>query len=147
VTGRRHVPPSRLRYEHTHPTIAVHCDVETKARLIALREATGLSLGALVKQALGVLEPDLRAARQSGFAAGLADGRRAGELAGRAAGIEEGRKAGYTSAVRRYRITFPCPKCGKLMPVVVGSDQAADARAALVESEWEHTQCPDVAEQ
>ncbi len=50
MTTRRHVPPSRLRYEASHPTVAVHCDVETKARLVALREATGLPLGALVKQ-------------------------------------------------------------------------------------------------
>jgi hypothetical protein len=146
MTVRRDVPPSRLRYEAAHPTVAVHCDVETKARLLALREATGLSLGALVKQGLGVLEPDLESARRAGYAAGKAIGRAVGQREGRTAGIAEGRKSGHAEAVNLYRITYPCPKCRKLVPVVAGSDQAADARTALIEAGWEHTECPDVPE-
>jgi hypothetical protein len=142
MTTRRHVPPSRLRYEASHPTVAVHCDVETKARLVALRDATGLPLGALVKQALSVLESDLEAARQAGFAAGFADGRRVGEVAGRAAGVEEGRKAGFAEAVRRYRITYPCSRCGKLIALAVGSEAADDAREAITDAGWHHGECP-----
>jgi hypothetical protein len=141
MTTRKHVPPSRLRYEASHPTVAVHCDVETKARLVALREATGLPLGVLVKQALTLLEADLEAARRAGFAAGLAQGRRVGELAGRAAGGEESRKAGFAEAVRRYRITYPCATCGKLIAVTIGSPDAKAAREALIEAGWSHADC------
>ncbi len=139
---RGHVPPSRLRYEAAHPTVAVHCDLETKARLIALRDATGFSLGELVKQALDLLERDVELARRNGFDKGLVEGRRAGREEGRAAGLEEGSKAGFAEAVRRYRLTYPCKSCGKLLVVRVGSDEAADARQALIDAGWAHGECP-----
>lgn len=142
MTARRHVPPSRLRYEATHPTVAVHCDLETKARLIALRDETGLSLGELVKRALGLLERDVESARRDGFNKGLVEGRRAGREEGRTAGLEEGRKAGFAEAVRRYRITYPCGKCGKLMAVTVGSGDANAARQAVIDAGWSHGECP-----
>ena len=142
MTARRHVPPSRLRYDAAHPTVAVHCDLETKARLIALRDATGLSLGELVKQALELLERDVESARRDGFNKGLVEGRRAGREEGRTAGLEEGRKAGFAEAVRRYRITYPCGRCGKLIAVEVGSEEASEARQALIDARWGHRECP-----
>jgi hypothetical protein len=141
MTVRRHVPPSRLRYEAAHPTVAVHCALETKARLIALRDATGLSLGELVKQALGLLERDVESARQEGFNKGLVEGRRAGREEGRTAGVAEGRKAGFAEAVHRYRITYPCSRCGKLIAVDVGSVDAKAARQALIDARWRHGKC------
>jgi hypothetical protein len=142
VTARKHVPPSRLRYQAAHPTVAVHCDAETKARLVALRDATGLSLGQLVKQNLGLLERDVGAARRAGFVEGHVKGRREGVEEGRIAGVKEGHKAGFAEAVRRYRITYPCKNCGKLMAVTVGSEEASDARQALIDAGWAHGECP-----
>jgi hypothetical protein len=161
MTSIRRVPPSRLRYEAAHPTVGVHCDVETKARLVALRDATGLSLGALVKQALGVLERDVDTARRIGRRQGLVEGRRAGRDLGRTvgfeegrragrdegltAGFEEGREAGFADAVRRYRITYPCNMCGKLLAVEVGSEVANQARQALINARWAHRECPSAS--
>jgi flagellar biosynthesis/type III secretory pathway protein FliH len=139
---RRNEPPSRLRYEAAHPTVAVHCDAETKARLVALREATDLSLGSLVKQALGVLERDVGAARSAGAAQGREAGRRSGLAEGRLAGREEGRQAGFAEARRRYRITYPCAKCGKDLDLTAGSEDAKAARQALIDAEWAHDECP-----
>jgi hypothetical protein len=151
VTARTHVPPSRLRYEAAHPTVAVHCDLETKARLIALRDVAGLSLGELVKQALELLERDVESARRDGFNKGLLEGPRAGREEGRTAGLEEGRtagleegrKAGFAEAVRSYRIAYPCASCGKLMAMKVGSGDAAAARQAVIDARWSHGDCPD----
>jgi hypothetical protein len=139
MTSRRHVPPSRLRYEATHPTVAVHCDPETKARLVALQEATGLSLGALVKQALGLLERDVDAARQIG----LAEGRRVGVAEGLIAGRAEGRKLGFAEAAARYGVRFPCAVCGGLISIRVGSDAAKFMVKALVDAGWGHAECID----
>jgi Ribbon-helix-helix protein, copG family len=141
VTARRHVPPSRLRYEATHPTVAVHCDVETKARLVALREATGLSLGELVKQALGLLERDVDVARQIGLADGRAEGRSLGVEEGHVVGEAEGYNLGFAEADARYRVCYPCAVCGSLISILVDSAEAKVMVKALVDARWAHAAC------
>ncbi len=137
MTARRHVPLSRLRYEAKHPTVAVHCDLETKARLVALREATGLSLGALVKQALGLLERDVDVARQIG----LAEGRSLGVEEGHFVGKAEGYNLGFAEADARYRVRYPCALCGSLISILVDSAEAKLMVKALVDARWAHAEC------
>ena len=66
----RHQPPSRIRYNQANPVIGVRVDRPTYTRLLALRETTGLSFGALFKDALGAIEKDVnqirRRAREEG---------------------------------------------------------------------------------
>ena len=68
-------------------------------------------------------------------------------LRARIAGVEEGRKAGFAEAVRRYRITYPCKRCGKLMVATVGSEDAEDARQALIDAGWAHGDCLEAGAQ
>jgi hypothetical protein len=51
-------PPSRVRYEESHPVIAVRVDEDTDAALRDLSKKTGKSLGALIKENLEVQKRD-----------------------------------------------------------------------------------------
>jgi hypothetical protein len=123
--AKRHQPPSRARYATQHPTIGVHCDRDTYQRLVALRERSGLSLGQLVKQELGVLEKDIDTVRTRAYAEGL----------------EAGRKAGYAHARSLYRPTYPCSICLGPVAIEPGSEEAKIAVAAVVEEGWAHAEC------
>jgi sugar phosphate isomerase/epimerase len=128
-TTKRHQAPSRLRYETANPVIGVRVDRETYDRLLKLRERSGLSFGAIIRDALAVVEKDVERIREHG----------------RRAGVELGRKLGYNDgwkeAKARYAVTFPCARCGKPIPLVAGSETAADAIAALAEHGWSHDEC------
>ncbi len=123
-------PPSRERYQAAHPTIGVHVNRETYARLVDLRERSGLSFGELVKQALGVVEAGIERSEQEAF--DLFD-----------AGHEDGHRTGYEKAVAAYRLTFLCSICRAGVPIEVpaGSPAAQAATAALVAAGWGHAEC------
>jgi hypothetical protein len=126
VAAKRHQPPSRTRYAAEHPTIGVHCDRETYQRLVALRERSGLSLGQLVKQELGVAEEDIDTVRERAYAEGF----------------EAGRKAGWTQARSLYRLTYACSVCRGPIAIESDSEQAKIATMALTAQGWHHVQCP-----
>jgi hypothetical protein len=120
VTSRKpkRQPPSRARYQSDHPTIGVHVDLATHAKLIELRERSGLSFGQLVRRALGVVEHDVEAAYEAAYSLGWADGER----------------EGWSQAV----LNFPCSVCGQPVEVRAGSEIARAAAAHLVERGWVH---------
>jgi hypothetical protein len=125
MASRRRQPPSRARYAARHPTIGVHCDLETYQRAAALRERSGLSFGQLFKQELGLAEKDTKRARALGYAEGL----------------EAGRRAGYAEARNLYRLTYPCFVCRRPMEVSVDSEEAKIAVAAITARGWGHDKC------
>ncbi len=96
--GKRQ-PPSRKRYQASHPSIGIHVDLPTHARLKKLRDESGMSYGYLVRRALGVVEKEVERIMRRGFNkgrhAGYAEGKRTGFAEGRKMGIEEARKSAY----------------------------------------------------
>lgn len=126
----RHQPPSRIRYNEANPVIGVRVDRATYTRLLALRAKTGLSFGALFKDALGVVEKDVDQIRSRA--------REEGKVVGRKIGHNEG----YKEAEARYRVTFQCPECDAEIPIIAGSETAAALSEALTERGWRHVSCP-----
>jgi len=131
---RRHEPPSRIRYNEANPVIGVRVDRATYSRLLGLRATTGLSFGALFKDALGAVEKDVDQIRSRA--------RDEGRVVGRKIGRNEGYKAGYTEAEAEYRVTFQCSGCDAKIPILAGSKMAAALTEALTERGWRHTSCP-----
>jgi predicted RNA-binding Zn-ribbon protein involved in translation (DUF1610 family) len=78
-------PPSRLRYEASHPTVTVRLSAEVHERLLKLRQTTGKSVADILREAVGVQEAS----------AGSAYDR------------------GYQAAKALYAVTWKCPVCGK----------------------------------
>lgn len=127
--AKRHQPPSRMKYNAANPVIGVRVDRATYDRLIKLREQTGLSLGAIVRDALDVVEKDVEQIRRLARQEGIEVGRKIGH------------NEGYKEAVARYRVTYPCDECEEDIALIAGSKSAAAASAALTERGWGHNSC------
>ncbi len=57
-TGKRkRVPPSRKRYEQTHPVVSARVDVETSKELQELKRVSGISVADLVRVGLERCSP------------------------------------------------------------------------------------------
>lgn len=118
----RHVPPSRRRYEETHPAVSVRVTLAERERLRAMHER-GISMGDILDAGLnGVKLTNEHTAKIR----------------------KEAYERGFTAAFERYAIRLPCPGCKK--PVVVEGDQALRAARKRVEGVFWHPGCWDTRE-
>jgi len=67
---RRSTPPSRRRYETSHPTVSFRVDLDLYARL---KEKANLSVADVLKVGLERCEPLVGEAHHTGFMGGLAE--------------------------------------------------------------------------
>ena len=88
-------PPSKVKYDHSHPTVSIRVDKKLKDELDELRTKEGKSLGDILREAVGKQLPNVEHAYQDGFAAGQANA------------------AFY----------FPCSKCGGLIQIISQEDK------------------------
>ena len=70
---RRPLPPSRERYERSHPTVSLRVDLDLYAQLKALKEKANLSVADVLKVGLERCEPLVGEAHHTGFMGGLAE--------------------------------------------------------------------------
>ena len=56
--------------------------------------------------------------------------------------IENGRKQGYSTAEDKFKIEYPCSRCGERITLLPGSDSAAVAIEFLGSEGWGHQICP-----
>mgnify|MGYP000680183026 CR=1 FL=1 len=70
---RRPTPPSRRRYEASHPTVSFRVDLDLYGELKALKEKANLSVADVLKVGLGKCEPLVGEAHHTGFMGGLAE--------------------------------------------------------------------------
>ena len=70
---RRPLPPSRQRYQQSHPTISLRVDRDLYAELKELKKTANLSVADVLKVGLGKSEPLVGEAFQNGFMSALAE--------------------------------------------------------------------------
>ena len=70
---RRLIPPSRRRYEASHPTVSFRVDLDLYAELKALKQTSNLSVADILKVALGKCTPLVGEAHHTGIMGGLAE--------------------------------------------------------------------------
>ena len=70
---RRSTPPSRRRYEASHPTVSFRVDLDLYAQLKGLKEKANLSVADVSKIGLGRCGPLVGEAFHNGFMGGLAE--------------------------------------------------------------------------
>ena len=70
---RRPLPPSRERYQRSHPTVSLRVDQDLYARLKELKGKANLSVADVLKVGLEKSEPLVGEAFQNGFMGGLAE--------------------------------------------------------------------------
>ena len=116
-----HKPPSRIKYEQSHPTLSCRLDKQAHDLLHKRLKDNGLSFADFVKSQLGVLElkiPDVKTIQKEAY------------------------QKGYTQAKNDYRIQLLCNKCGKPMSVSPDS-KLHKAMRDKFEGLWFHTSCLD----
>ena len=118
MARKRHVPPSRRRYEESHPTISVRVPRELHDRLVQLKQRSGKSVADVVREALDVQTPSVDQAYHRGHA------------------------KGFTTAEQWYRVDYRCCVCGGTLTIEGKEDKEAAARL-MREEGWAHRSCID----
>jgi len=107
-----HKPPSKIRYDESHPTVSVRVTRELYDQLKELREESGKSLGDILREALKLQAPSVKKAYQRG----------------------------YEAAKNEFAIFYKCSVCGGNLTVT--SEQAKAAVAQYMrEHGWGHSKC------
>ena len=70
---RRSIPPSRRRYEASHPTVSFRVDLDLYAQLKGLKEKANLSVADVLKVGLERCEPLAGEAFRKGFMSALSE--------------------------------------------------------------------------
>ena len=112
-----HKPPSRIKYEKSHPTISVRVSKELYDGLKNLMKITGKSMGDVLREALGKQMPSAKKAYQSG----------------------------YVAAKDLFAVSFHCCVCGG--QIALTSKEAKEAVAQYFKDHgWHHVGCKQTGE-
>jgi len=116
-----HKPPSRIRYEQSHPTVSCRLSKDTYALLKQrLEDLGGVSFADFVKDSLGLLELKMPDTEE----------------------IEEGARAeGYEEAKKDYRIWYLCNVCGEQIDVEPNDTSHKAIIGYMRKDRWGHQSC------
>ncbi len=130
---RRQVPPSRLRYEASHPTATVRVARELHNELKRLRETAGLSMAEVLKVGLEKAQASTQKTYEKGF--------KAGKKAGRQTGYRSGKSDGFEVATEKYAVSYYCARC-RYRHLTITTDKEKEAAANLMyEAGWHNPDC------
>ena len=118
-------PPSRVRYERSHPTVSCRVPRELYDRLEKARKTERRSFADFLKIGLGVVEAQAR--KEEGI---------------REQAYGEGYEGGYTKAQYTYVVTYRCNVCGQSITESTTAEKEA-IREYMNEHGWGHGECHD----
>ena len=113
---RKHVPPSRLRYEYENPTVSVRVSRQLFEELRALKARSGKGVGDVLREAIGAQAATVGDAYQHGF------------------------RDGSRRTMAQYRVDYRCSGCGGTLTVTAKAEKQAVA-AYMREHGWKHRDC------
>ena len=117
-------PPSRARYEQSHPTVSCRVPKDVYDRLTRAKQADRKSFTDILKVGLGLVELGVKKQAEA-----------------RKKGYDEGYKKGYADATILYKVTYHCSKCGQVIEIQnPNTKQAIDEY--MREKGWGHQTCP-----
>ena len=125
MAKKRHKPPSRIRYEKTHPVISVRMPKKWIDDLDAYLDEQGLSRGDFYRISLGKQKANYRRAYIQGYNKGY----------------NIGLNAEYEKGMQDWGIQFPCRICGELVYIPPNSDCHKAIIEFLRECGWAHAEC------
>jgi len=121
--NRKKKTPSRIKYEHNHPTVSFRVSKELKDRLEAVKKAEGKSNTDVLKVGVGLLEVKVSEEKEA-----------------KRQGYKEGFEKGYEEPKNRYMVPYPCYICVK--PIAITSPKTKEVVSKfLTEHGWGHTKC------
>ena len=133
TSKRRHVPPSRLKYEASHPTISIRVDRELYDELKALKDTTGLSVAQVLKVGLEKAQTSTGEAHEKGYRMGLQMGQKQG--------IQKGKIEGFEAAKKKYAVSYYCTYCGERHLTIESNEEKKAAAVMMSEAGWHDLAC------
>lgn len=110
------VPPSRVRYEKSHPALSIRVNQEVRQQIKDYQAKTGKSVADILKEAVGVQNGNYELAELNGH------------------------EEGFQDAKEKYCVTFPCSVCGE--EIEIASDKMRQAvRGYMIKHCWGHSAC------
>lgn len=109
---RAHRPPSRIRYDQTHPVLGTRVSRRDYDAVKAFQAKNGWSFAKFIRIALQ---------RESSK-------------------YDNAWKAGFAAAKHKYAVHYGCSVCGGLIPISTG-EEAQVAIEAMERAQWGHAQC------
>ena len=120
--NKKKIPPSRQRYEQTHPVVSIRLSREISESLEKFKQAHGLSLADILKLGLDKAKLDLEIAHSRG--------------------MEDGYLIGYGSAQDEYEVTYWCGHCrGRHLSITTEEEREAAANF-MYRAGWHDPDCP-----
>jgi len=105
-------PPSRAKYDLSHPTVSIRVNRELYDQLEAIRLVSGKSLGDILREAVDKQAPSTMGAYEDG----------------------------YDDAKREFSLTYKCHICGG--NIILSSPKEKEAAAQYMrEHRWAHVEC------
>jgi len=114
--GKRHYPPSKVKYQKNHPAVTVHFSLEELETIKQMAQLKKKSINTLIKETIGVIR-----SRKHDY--------------------EDGRLAGFNEAREQYEITFPCSICGKPLTMHPNGKMHNEMRGIIKKQGWAHGDC------
>ncbi len=112
MVKKKQPPPSKMKYDKSHPIISIRVSQDLKEQLDEIREKSDKSIGDILREAVGVQSPSIKNAWKRGLSYGK--------------GI--------------YGVWYKCSVCGG--NILIESDKAKKAAAIFMrEHEWHHNSC------
>ncbi len=119
----KHKPPSRIRYEKSHPTVSCRLSADVYKRLEKIKSKEKKSFADILKVGMGILEVETQQ-----------------ESAIREKAFLQGYEEGYAEAKIEFRVDYRCNICGKVLTVSSEEERAAVA-GYMREHGWGHAEC------
>ena len=112
VSKKSHKPPSREKYDSSHPTVSVRVTQEMREDLDLLRCVSGKSLGDILREALNKQLPS----------------------------TGEAYETGYEYAKSEFAVTYKCCICGGNI-ILSSAEEKTAAAQYMRDHRWAHTEC------
>ena len=108
----RHKPPSRIRYEKSHPVVSFRIKKEYYDKMKKLLDQKGKSIADFFKEALGIQEES----------------------------YQQPYDKGYEDAKKKYAVRFRCSICNEWMEIYTDKEKEL-ARETMESHKWGHGKC------
>lgn len=119
MSKEKRKPPSRVRYEETHPTVSCRVTREIYDRLQDIKQRNKKSFADILKVGLGILKLDSEKEDKA---------------------YRRGFDKGYRKAELEYKVTYACSVCGEAISLT-SEDEKRDAAEYMTAQGWAHKEC------
>ncbi len=112
MVKKKQPPPSKIKYDKSHPPISIRVSEDLKKQLDEIREMSGKSIGDILREAVGVQSKSTKNAWNGG----------------------------HSVAKSKYGVRYKCSVCGGDM-IIDTADEKKAAAKLMRERGWKHSSC------